>query len=67
MNTSNKPKFFFSKIFYINLDRRPDRDENVKKQIKHLGLEDVTKRVSASDGSKLNLDEDYMNFFFTMG
>jgi len=46
----------FSKIYYINLDRRTDRNENVKKLIKRHGLEHMTERVSAVDGKKLNLD-----------
>lgn len=55
----NKPIIsgkIFSKIFYINLDRRSDRDENVKKLLKQHDLDKITERISAVDGSKLNLD-----------
>lgn len=43
------------RIFYINLDRRPDRNANVKKQLKDIGLLQIAERVSAVDGSKLDL------------
>ena len=49
---NNNYNQFFSKIFYINLDRRPDRDQNVKNILNRLGLN--AERVSAVDGSKLN-------------
>ncbi|VBB17727.1 glycosyltransferase family 25 [Yasminevirus sp. GU-2018] len=46
----------FDRIFYINLDRRPERDSNVKAQLKNAGLLQIAERVSAVDGSKLDLD-----------
>lgn len=44
----------FEKIFYINLDRRTDRDENVKRIARDLKLN--VERISAVDGAKLDLD-----------
>ncbi|TXH69503.1 MAG: glycosyltransferase family 25 protein [Thiothrix sp.] len=41
-------------IFLINLDRRPDRLEQVKTQLDQLGLE--FQRISAVDGSQLPAD-----------
>ena len=46
----------FSKIFYINLDRRQDRDENMKNIINKLNLQNKTVRIPAVDGKKLDLD-----------
>lgn len=51
-NSSNMP----DKIFYINLDRRPDRNQNVQKLLKQFNLQNISERISATDGSKLNLD-----------
>lgn len=51
-NEPNMP----DKIYYINLDRRPDRRKNVEKLIKYFELEDITERIPAVDGSKLDLD-----------
>jgi glycosyl transferase family 25 len=47
----------FDKIIYINLDRRPDRNQNVIDQLKKLNLDSMSERFSAIDGKKLNLDE----------
>ena len=44
----------FDKIFYINLDRRPDRNANVKKIIRELNIDAI--RVPAVDGSTLDLN-----------
>lgn len=43
------------RIFYINLDRRPDRDANIKEQLKKTNLLQIAERVSAIDGPKLDL------------
>jgi GR25 family glycosyltransferase involved in LPS biosynthesis len=47
----------FDKIFYINLDRRTDRDNNIKRLIKEFNLQDKISRVTAVDGSRLDLDK----------
>jgi len=52
-NQQNSDKIF-EKIFYINLDRRPDRDNNVKNIMNELNLS--ANRISAVDGTKLDLD-----------
>lgn len=44
------------KIFYINLDRRPDRNTNVQNFLQQFNLQLIAQRISAVDGSKLNLD-----------
>src|SRR5271154_1244753 len=43
-------------IFYINLDRRPDRNANVQKLLKQFDIQHISQRISAVDGSVLNLD-----------
>jgi GR25 family glycosyltransferase involved in LPS biosynthesis len=43
-------------IFYINLDKRVDRDNNVRSQLNKHNLLGITERVSAVNGSTLNLD-----------
>lgn len=44
------------KVFYINLDRRSDRDYHMSCQIKDANLSGLTERVSAIDGAKINFD-----------
>ncbi len=44
-----------SKIYYINLDRRPDRDENVKKEISKVGYSGPVERIPAVDGRELDI------------
>lgn len=44
----------FDKIYYINLDRRPDRKTHVETVTKQLNLS--AERIAATDGSKLDLD-----------
>jgi glycosyl transferase family 25 len=44
----------FNKIYYINLDRRPDRNEHMKNIMKENDFN--AERIPAVDGSKLNLD-----------
>lgn len=41
---------FFQKGYYINLDRRPDRNEFFKNEMSRVGLGDFFERVSAEDG-----------------
>jgi len=47
----------FDKIFFINLDRRPDRYLNVTQQLKKVGLENIAEKISAIDGKKLDLNK----------
>lgn len=42
------------KIYYINLDRSPERNEHMKKQLQKYSLK--AQRISGVDGSKLELD-----------
>lgn len=44
-----------SKIYYINLDRRPDRDENVKKEISKINFSGPVERIPAVDGRELDI------------
>ena len=46
----------FDKVYLVNLDRRPDRLKNFEAQVKKYNLGEYT-RVSAVDGSNLNLGE----------
>lgn len=48
---------FFDKIYYINLERRPDRNEHMKKQISKQDLQNITERIDAVDGNKLSESE----------
>lgn len=41
---------FFEKGYYINLDRRPDRNELFINEMKKVGLDGFVERVSAEDG-----------------
>jgi len=53
----------FTKIFYINLDRRPERDENVKIQLSKIGWKGPIERIPAVDGR--NLEEKTIKQYFT--
>lgn len=44
------------RIFYINLDKRPERNHNVRSELNKHNLLNITERVPAVDGSQLNLD-----------
>ena len=46
----------FDKVYLVNLDRRPDRLESFKTQVNKYDLGEFT-RISAVDGSKLNVSE----------
>jgi len=45
---------FFTKIYCLNLDHRPDRWQQCQQQFQHHGL--TVERVSAINGHKLNLN-----------
>lgn len=47
---------YFDKIFVINLDRRPDRYEDFKKEMSKYGIENV-ERFSAIDGSTISTND----------
>jgi GR25 family glycosyltransferase involved in LPS biosynthesis len=47
----------YDKILYINLDHRLDRKKNVEDQLKKLNLMDITTRIDAVNGKKLDLDK----------
>lgn len=61
------------RIFYINLDRRPDRDKHIRTELskhnqnKNQTLLDITERVSAVDGSRLDLDDISKNIITSEG
>ena len=48
----------FDKVYCINLDRRPDRLENFKKEVNKFNLGEF-ERFSAYDGKQLNLTNKY--------
>lgn len=55
----------YDKVFYINLDRRPDRRKNMENIIKNLGYENITQRIQAIDGKNLdfdNMDQNIITF-----
>jgi hypothetical protein len=52
----------FTKILYINLDRRKDRNIHINKELKKLNWNGPIERISAIDGSTLNLDS--LNMYF---
>ena len=45
----------FTKILYINLDRRPDRKKHVEKQLSKINWTGKVERISAVDGRELDL------------
>lgn len=49
---SNK---LFNKIYYINLDRRPDREEHIIQQLEKVNLLNISTRVTAIDGKLIDL------------
>jgi len=46
----------FTKILYINLDRRIDRNNNIQEQIKKINWTGDIERITAIDGRKLIID-----------
>lgn len=44
----------FDKIVYINLLRRPDRNQHIVNSLKYLGLLDMSERSDAVDGKQLD-------------
>jgi GR25 family glycosyltransferase involved in LPS biosynthesis len=46
----------FTKILYINLDRRQDRNKNVLEQLKKINYNGNIERISAVDATKLNFN-----------
>lgn len=46
----------FTKILYINLDRRQDRNKNVLEQLKKINYNGNIERISAVDAIKLNFN-----------
>jgi GR25 family glycosyltransferase involved in LPS biosynthesis len=45
----------FTKILYINLDRRPDRKKHIEKQLSKINWTGKVERISAVDGRDLDL------------
>ena len=56
----------FDKVFYINLETRPDRNEHMIKLINKLNLQDITERINAVNGSKLS-DPDISQYVTSYG
>ena len=44
-----------SKIYYINLDRRPDRNENIKNEINKINFNGPVERIPAVNGIELDI------------
>lgn len=57
---------YVDRIYYINLDRRQDRNHQVMEQLKLTGLLNITERVQAVDGSKITLNSSN-NLFTSYG
>jgi len=55
------------KIYYINLDKRKDRDENVKQQLAKTNLSQYAKRISAVNGSLINMQNIKSNIITEKG
>ncbi len=53
----------FSKIIYINLDRRPDRNENVISQLNKINYNGNLERFNAIDARKLDINLMPSNLF----
>jgi GR25 family glycosyltransferase involved in LPS biosynthesis len=46
----------FTKILYINLDRRPDRNDHIHQQLQKINWTGDVERISAIDGRQLDLN-----------
>jgi GR25 family glycosyltransferase involved in LPS biosynthesis len=46
-----------NKIYYINLDRRPERNIYIQKQINNIKYNGPIERISAIDGKLINIDD----------
>lgn len=53
----------FKKIYYINLDHRKDRKENMDKQFEKINFSGPIERVSAANGKNLDLELIPTNLF----
>jgi len=53
----------FKKIYYINLDHRKDRKENVDKQLAKINFSGPVERINAAYGKNLDLDLIPSNLF----
>ena len=53
----------FKKIYYINLDHRKDRKENVDKQLKKINFSGPVERINAAYGKNLDLNLIPSNLF----
>ena len=61
MGQSHFPAAAFDKVYYLNLDRRPDRNVLIEKEMARMGLvAPQTERVAAVDGKKIQWDESSM-------
>jgi GR25 family glycosyltransferase involved in LPS biosynthesis len=61
MASNNPLNIFFDKIYCINLDKRRDRWAQASSEFKKYNL--VVERISAIDGSKINMSDIKMNVF----
>ena len=55
--SSDKSEKYVDKIFYINLDRRPDRKQNMEIQLRGINTHYPVERVSAVDGRSLEISD----------
>ena len=55
----------FTKIYYINLEHRTDRKDNVENQLKKINFTGPVERINAAYGKNLDLDLIPQNLFTT--
>jgi GR25 family glycosyltransferase involved in LPS biosynthesis len=53
----------FTKVFYINLDRRPEKNVHIQKELSKIGWNGPVERISAVDGRQL--EEKTIKKYFT--